>query len=102
VKQIKSLQAARCHYARSISLSLHQKHLPVESLASLATLLAGNRQRAAAVTNSEVTAPGRTHSPHARQSAPMEEVPCNVIVKYEGAEVKGNLVLGRDWRVYPD
>jgi hypothetical protein len=47
-------------------------------------------------------APGRFAAPQARQGAATEDVPCNVIVKYQCAEVTGNLVLGRDWRIYPD
>lgn len=104
VRQILSLQAARCHYARSLSLSLHREHLPVKSLATLAVLLSGNRQRTATLTSRDLAAagPGRVSMPQPRQSAAVEDVPCNVIVRYQGPEVKGSVVLGRDWRIYPD
>jgi DNA polymerase-3 subunit alpha len=105
VRQIKSLQSARCHYARSLSLSLHQQYLPVKSLATLAALLAGNRQRSVAATSRDlaVTTSGRSSAAQqARQGASNEDIPCNVIVKYQSAEVQGSLVLGRDWRIYPD
>jgi hypothetical protein len=88
-----------------LSLSLHQQYLPVKSLATLAALLAGNRQRSVAATSRDlaVTTSGRSSAAQqARQGASNEDIPCNVIVKYQSAEVQGSLVLGRDWRIYPD
>lgn len=112
VRQIKSLDQARCFYARSITLNLHHDSLPVKSLASLEALLSVKCLQSAPLVNSEAIS---NDSDYRKQnsiySPPIklkktEEVNtgtgCSVVINYQKEGVNGSIVMGKRWRVFPD
>ncbi|MEX2367216.1 MAG: DNA polymerase III subunit alpha, partial [Pseudohongiellaceae bacterium] len=87
-KNLMSFQDARQQFARNITLDLHARQLPVESLQKLQNILA------------DYTCSENERPPQPGHSA--DHKPCDIIVSYERDGVKGNIVLGRQWRVKLD
>jgi DNA polymerase-3 subunit alpha len=115
VRRAMSLQDARCHYARRLSLTLQQERLAVESLPALEALLAAHKLRPAAESGNvgaRVSQAGGGRDSYARNEpgrgeAGRGEQPraaggCEVVLHFQRAEVQGSIVFGPQWRVQPD
>ena len=82
-RKIVSFQQARQQFARNITLNLNQDQLAGESLQNLQSILR------------DYCCPSGT----ATQEGGNETKPCEIIVHYEREGVRGDIILGENWRV---
>lgn len=86
-RKLLPFQVARRQFVRNITLNLHQKNLPVESLQKLQSILADY-----------IADQPESDEPDIANSTTNS---CDIIVFYEREGVKGKITLGKQWRVNP-
>jgi hypothetical protein len=100
-RRVLTLQNARREFVRALELTLHHGRLSVESLPALGQLLAEFRADARGQHGVALVAQGGS-APAAAVDTVSVARGCEVLVNLELPEVKGSVVLGESWRVFPD
>ncbi len=91
-RKVRPFKEARQQLIRNITLSLQEENLPVESLQILQNILAEYSCTPQGVNGANGSAQGAING--------SDENACDIVVNYSREGVKGNIVLGKQWRVH--